>query len=710
MAGIDDLIDSIIGGSSDGGGSSGETWGEPYYDASLGKYVQRSSRGSIRILGAPAASAPAVDDSGYDPSTGLPYGVTRVPTTVSPTGLVYQGVPVNADGSPYTGATSGAPKYSGLKEGPGGLWGLNEGTGVYELIPGSEKLGSNPSPVSYSGGGFSIPRDYKGEIKAKSDADIASINAKAAASVSTANAQSASQKEVLAAQQAYDRETGALGRAFQAAQQAWQGGVTNRQLMLEDEAQKRAAANDFRSAVSDTDPQAFTGLMKAWGNIENALRGGATAVSDQSLAGAAALLDLIRRPYQPVPEFSWQEPGGAWVGGLAGSGAGGATGGAGGTGATGATGGATGGTSTASDGASGAVTGQRIVATPQEELFARLQNDFVAGYGRNPGPEEIAIMFNASRGQLPLDYSGGWQSIDPFAVNYRPPYEGYTIPGFSYNYGKGQLEPSGEMGRDIVVDVAAQTADTNQSQRLPGLARGGMARGAFIVGEGSRRNPSEHSELVIAPQGAHVVPLGRDRAKQLLNGGVRSYNDGTGFDFPIGADWENAIAQLEQYAQAPTAPPAAPVAAAAPTVAPVAPVVQPVAAPVQPAPVAAPVQTVQQPAPVAAPVTTATTTTATAPPVTTDTSVNGLVSYGGQTVTPDFQSLLDEIRTFREGVQYDKTINPMDVSFNNLDPYTQEVFYKGRQAQYGIPTVAQAWEQSRYRLPGLSRGQVGIGY
>ena len=121
MAGIDELLDTILGGSSDGSGSSGETWGEPYYDASLGKYVQRSSRGSIRILGAPAASAPAVDDSGYDPSTGLPYGVARVPTTVSPTGLVYQGVPVNADGSPYTGATSGAPKYSGLKEGPGGL-------------------------------------------------------------------------------------------------------------------------------------------------------------------------------------------------------------------------------------------------------------------------------------------------------------------------------------------------------------------------------------------------------------------------------------------------------------------------------------------------------------------------------------------------------------------------------------------------------------
>ena len=102
-----------------------------------------------------------------------------------------------------------------------------------------------------------------------------------------------------------------------------------------------------------------------------------------------------------------------------------------------------------------------------------------------------------------------------------------------------------------------------------------------------------------------------------------------------------------------------------------------------------------------------------AAPAPVPTTVGGLVNYGGQQITPDYQALLDEIRNFRTDPTqntYDRTLNPMDVSFNNLDPISQEVFYRGRQAEFGIPVLAQQWEQNRFRLPGLSRAQVGIGY
>lgn len=102
-----------------------------------------------------------------------------------------------------------------------------------------------------------------------------------------------------------------------------------------------------------------------------------------------------------------------------------------------------------------------------------------------------------------------------------------------------------------------------------------------------------------------------------------------------------------------------------------------------------------------------------AAPAPVPTTVSGLVNYGGQQITPEYQALLDEIRNFRTDPTqntYDRTLNPMDVSFNNLDPISQEVFYRGRQAEFGIPVLAQQWEQNRFRLPGLSRASVGIGY
>ena len=706
-----EVRDAIIGAfaPSGSGGSSGETFGPKQYDPDIGKWVQIGSRGTVRIVGDPVSQASGRDPSGYDPSTGLPYGVVRVNMDVSPTGLVYQGIPVNPDGSRYTGSSaSQVPGYSGIKEGPGGLYGLNDRTGQYELIPGSEKLGKSTGPATYSGGGgYQIPRDYVGEANAKAQGQIAVAQAESQAQQARDAAQAALQREMLGLQQGFTGEQNALSRAFQAAQQAWQSSVTNRQLQQQDEAAKRAAANDFRSAVSDTDPIAFAALMKGWGNMENAIRGGGSAVTDRALGGAAGLLDLIRRPFNPIPGFTWNEPTGTFVPNGTAGGATGATGG--GASVPGLT---TGGGASPDETTSGAVA-QDFPMSQQERTFQQLQNLHQVGYGRPPTPEELALFQNIAqgRGMDPLvtgNYSGIWQSVDPYAPNWRP---------------------AGQYGRDIAVDVAPTTpvntplvpgTPVPPGTIIPGLARGGMARGAFVVGEGSRSNPSEHSELVIAPQGAHVVPLDKPQAKRLLNGGLRSYANGTewwnnpeAFGFTVtakGAPQPVYSAPEPTYTQ----PTYTTTTGGSGTTT--------VAAPSSPVPSSASVSSTTAPPAVnttntasvpTTPTTISTGTATPAAPAPVPTTVGGLVNYGGQQITPDYQALLDEIRNFRTDPTqnvYDRTLNPYDVSFNNLDPISQEVFYRGRQAEFGVPVLAQQWEQNRFRLPGLSRANVGIGY
>lgn len=719
--------------------------------------------GEVVPLDVPGGQSSGRDPSGYDPSTGLPYGVVRVNTDVSPTGLVYQGVPVNPDGSRYAGSTSQVANYTGIKEGPGGLWGLNTNTGTYELIPGSEKLGKSTGPATYSGGGgYQIPRDYVGEAKAKGEAGVAIAQAEGAARAAVAQAEAQAQMQRDAAQYGFTKEQSALQRAFQAAQQAWQSSVTNRQLQQQDEAAKRAAANDFRSAVSDTDPIAFAALMKGWGNLENAIRGGGTAVTDRALGGAAGLLDLIRRPFNPIPGFTWSEPTGTFVPNGTAGGATGATAGGAGTTIPGLTTGGSGGAASPGTGGETGVADQGIPMSRQEEIFQQLQNLHSVGYSTPPTPEQIALFWNISqgRGMDPLvtgNYSGIWQSVDPSAPNWRPPYKGYEIPGFTYNWETNQNEPAGQYGRDIAVDVAPTTpvntplvpgTPVPPGTIIPGLARGGMARGAFVVGEGSRSNPSEHSELVIAPQGAHVVPLDKPQAKRLLNGGLRSYADGTdpfaGMDwwslqqaneanaptFQVGVDSQpfvdaGAYGTRAQYiAPQPTYTPPQVVADTGPSS------IGSVSTPYQGAQdirstgsTSPPPQQIRadtgpssltNTTNTAAVATTPTTSTATpTAPAPVPTTVSGLVNYRGQEITPDYQALLDEIRNFRTDPTanvYDRTLNPMDISFNNLDPISQEVFYKGRQAEFGVPVLAQQWEQNRFRLPGLSRANVRIGY
>ena len=187
---------SIISRPSAGGGTGGSVSLNPdstsaWSIRTIGgrDYRVNELTGDVIPLDVPGGQSSGRDPSGYDPSTGLPYGVTRVSTTVSPTGLVYQGVPVNPDGSPYAGSTSQVANYTGIKEGPGGLWGLNTNTGTYEKIPGSEKLGKStaatggPSSISSLGSAHSYtpPRDYAAEASTQAAIQIGKLQAEAAA-------------------------------------------------------------------------------------------------------------------------------------------------------------------------------------------------------------------------------------------------------------------------------------------------------------------------------------------------------------------------------------------------------------------------------------------------------------------------------------------------------------------------------------------------
>lgn len=68
---------------------------------------------------------------------------------------------------------------------------------------------------------------------------------------------------------------------------------------------------------------------------------------------------------------------------------------------------------------------------------------------------------------------------------------------------------------------------------------------------------------------------------------------------------------------------------------------------------------------------------------------------------------LDRIRALREGVDF-PDLNPFDVSFRNRLPTIRELFFRGRQAKFGVPVRDQLAEEARFRLPGTSRGAFRV--
>lgn len=801
-----------LGGSSSSGGSAPISYGDMYYDPRIGKYVQVDSRGNISVVGEPVQQATGTNpldanNDGLVDATGRAVGVQAVPQSVSPTGFVYGNTPVWPNGAALTqtelaqfgfgGPETEVPGYTGIKEGTKGLYGLNNLTGQYELIPGSEvfaKGGTGASAATSSFGGYSggvgglrNTDSLIAQIGAQYVSEMDKLNAANAARMSEIQAQLGGQKEILAQQQAFQGQQSALQRAFQAAQQAWQSGVTNRQLQQQEEALKRQAANDFRSAVSDTDPIAYAAMLKANGTIENALRGGNTALTDRSMAGAAGLLDLIRRPFQEIPGFTWSEGGGTAGGG--GTGAPAFTGGVG----TGATGGATGGT--------GAQTAQGGMDAATSQFQNNWTNWLAENMPRNPwvlegstwtnretgetaqampgtdynGPAVLGYMnFDAMPefqntfgryGGTPEDiygtYGGLQQAIDPTQPGFAGPYRGYTWGNQTWD-GSQWVAPQG-----VTTEVSyAEEPGTKTRAVVPGLTVEGyaggtgpgmFARGLHITGEPVPGSDKPNPELVQwTPQGNIVRPVPMQQARRMLRGGLRGYAFGTlgGWGYPTYTAPQPAPAPTpapEPVYQEPAPAPEPVYTAPAPTTTTTAPIGTGATTTTTSAPSgyvygganvgyipqatydamqaqqAAPVTTSTGGSTATQPATTSSTSSSasgsspsstTTPPVeTTSTtptsSLDGLVNYGGQEITPEYQALLDEIRNFRTDPTqnvYDRTLNPWDVSFNNLDPIQQEIFYRGRQAEFGIPFASQVWEQNRYRLPGLSRASVGIGY
>lgn len=237
--------------------------------------------GSITVVSKPASNVNPADrnNDGLDDTTNLALGV--FPSKTSPTGYMYgSGIPVWPNGAPYEGGGEDAgnepPKLVNGKY----IW---DGT-KFVVAPGLEGTGSSsgggtyiktsttPKASSYSsGGGSSAPvRDYLGEQQAGDAAAMARLQAQLAAQA----------------------EQNALNR-----QQDWMQFQATQAANAAD--RRRQTINDFRAAMTDTDPSALYAWLYAQGvpqggNIVNRLNEGGNALSPNALAGAAALLAELR--------------------------------------------------------------------------------------------------------------------------------------------------------------------------------------------------------------------------------------------------------------------------------------------------------------------------------------------------------------------------------------------------------------------------------
>lgn len=360
----------------------------------------------------------------------------------------------------------------------------------------------------------------------------------------------------------------------------------------------------------------------------------------------------------------------------------------------------------------------------------------------------------ATKGGIPTPWSPGtFDATGTWIPSGQPqPTNNITTPGNGaapagvIDYGNDNIQRGIELPNKTVV---------------PGLARGGVAYGPMIVGDSPSGRPTGHEEMVIAPQGARVIPL-RGMApsqRRVLMRGLRRYALGTDPWAWQGVDWNQSdnvdaggnaysdfsafspanaqanplIAQLggmtpAYNAPAPTAapaysaPPPTPTVPALPATTAGSSTATPVATATPSTPsTGSPSSSVASPSPAPAsgstatqPATQTTTPAATQPaaqPVTVQ-SLSG--TYDVSNLTPDQQSLMDEIANWRRNAtQVDLNgLSPYSVEFAGLNPYVQDAYYKGIQTKYGVPAGALQWEVARNQamMPGLSRGAASVGY
>lgn len=709
-----------------------------------GAIYQRASNGAVTVIYRPAATSTGVDPDGdgYDNETGLPVGVTKVNTSVSPTGLVYRGIPVKADGSPYqakpegpntddykyfTDPVSGAYSYfdpatgktiaiSGAKSGPGSTpanaynSGVSSSGGVRTIAPQSVGLGS------FGGSGAEAMTPYQ-------QAQLAAAEA--------ARREAALERD---ADRAFDREQRDIDRAIRAAEQA--AGLAEAY-----ENRKRQLTLDFQNSVSSTDPSALAAFTYAngdysdagGGNIGNALAGGGTAVSDNLNQASAQFLRQLRAGPTPYSGYT-PSPGGGLPSGPGG-------------GATPPPASAPGTTTSPVPGAAPTSNvGQPIPyrpgyvygpdgrpVRPAPPALTPYQLDAQAQFDQYRARAEMqkwyssldpmdAARYTARGDGSGYDLTGSfaepetdWNSVYG-GLTIGPGGAGSTTMGTASNYNRMMEQDAQQRENRAYLDslnvvsppdplaiggIARDTAVDQTTGQLPKYAGGGLARGAFIVGDSPSGKPTGNEEMVIAPGGARVIPLNRGRAKGLMSRMPR-YALGTaqGYTWSPYATYEDTtdVGMQGNYTPAASYSYVKPVPQPAPVQPAAQPVAQPMAQPVAPAQPVAATPVAQQPAAAQPagqqPGLSSATAGLTQPPA----------------ISPEDQALADEIARFRAGGFQYPQLNPMDVGYTNILPTVRDTYERGLRAQKGIPLEDQAFERARYGLRGASRGAVGIGY
>lgn len=722
-----------------------------------------------------------LNSDGLDDKTGYALGVYPVSTSVSPTGFVYQGQPVWPDGSPYTGAGSQqGPNYEGTRQGPGGIYGYNPSTGRYEIIPGSEALGSGASsgPTTYSGGGGSSGASAYSSIataQINAQSRLAAIEAEAQARAQAAQQDADLQKQLIRLQQDFQREQAAVANAFAAAGQFAQFEVANRQLEEQYNQRRVMLIGEYRDSLKDYDARAVSDAIRRSGTLEQALNQEGDFLTDNANAGAAALLGEINRPFTPLQPYDpYRFMNGGMSGGIGGtpSTGGGTPGGAptgGGSGAP--SGGMSGGLTTMPGAGMGVDLTQierdlRAQGVPDAEL-AEVMREMQQGQAA-VSEAQLSAIYQQLTGQgqyLTHDamgnptiagygtggmhtlqqqsdpwFSGVWQTSDPYAPNYKSPNDPMFLPSWAKPTSASGMAGAG--GNFVPPTEPIPTSHPlaggltggvvkPPDTVIPMLAGGGMAKGAFITGDSLSGRPTGHEELVIAPGGAQVIPLGKMGAQQLM-GRLPRFASGTP-SYLQGMDWWSLsqAAQEQPVYEAPkvavkqptyTAPVPQPTSVigatptqALPTYTPPAPT-QPTPTPVTgqtggsgttPSPTTTPLPTspVSSPAPAQPPVT----TTNPAQPATT-TQPTTTTTQPTSPFSPASQELLDTVMAYRQGTaDMGIEFSPWDVAWGTLTPFEQNLYYQNEAQKRGVPVELLAQDVARRRLPGFA-GTLRQGY
>lgn len=308
-----------------------------YIDPKTGDTMQENTdTGQISILAKADSGPGSPGDTGYNPSTGLPWDVIH--DTNSPSGLSWHGTPVNGDGSPYTGGG----KAPNVQTGPDGndyiwdgtkfvsapglpgqgskapqtttaggttyIWDGTKFVPAPGIAPGGSAINSysSGSGPSAGGGGYNQSGGYGGSqtsTQGPSPLDIWNQNNAQAARAADAAAR-AQQNTWQGTQNDIDRAAAAKAQADNLAMQE----ANNKQsLGMQAANLYDQRAGEFVNSISATDPAAFDAMLATgYGpggdtadpanfNIANSLGKGLTSLSPRLLENQQNQLNGVRQ-------------------------------------------------------------------------------------------------------------------------------------------------------------------------------------------------------------------------------------------------------------------------------------------------------------------------------------------------------------------------------------------------------------------------------